>query len=288
MKMKLEKIAFIALCLATIFTLSSCFKKYDIKEQVVINPTIETTIDWTKIERATRETTTEVPLETITEESETTIYIEETTKATNEMTTETNATSTEETNKETEIESKIETEESNIEDLSLSNTSYVPKALLERAPDTNANILTNELTQMVENKGWTYGKSPISWVYVRPNTRIVSNYRPNGSLKYSIKGNAMSGEYGCFIPIFSNTNNVDEYYEGRFYCFDDYTKDTPNSFRWTNGLNDLKVEGFKVLDILKLKYPDLVELKKGLYQNLDEYINIVYVEELYEILNNNR
>lgn len=284
MKIKLEKITFIALCLVTIFTLSSCFKKYDIKEQVVINPTIETTIDWTKIEKATRETTTEMSLETITEESETTNYIEETTEATNEMTTEMNATSTEETNKETELETK----ESNIEDLSLSNTSYVPKALLERAPDTNANILTNELNQMVENKGWTYGKSPISWVYVRPNTRIVSNYRPNGSLKYSIKSNAMSGEYGCFIPIFSNTNNVDEYYEGRFYCFDDYTKDTPNSFRWTNGLNDLKVEGFKVLDILKLKYPDLVELKKGLYQNLDEYINIVYVEELYEILNNNR
>ena len=269
-------------CIVLVYMLSACFKPYEIDETIAINPTIKQTENFLKVDRVVKETTT---FETTTEieiytEEDTDIESSEIIDSSEETSLETEAVeTTQETIKETtkEIVEGIE---------SIGKKTFVPTAPNTPAPDKNQNILIEELTSIVENKGWTYGKSPVSWIYVRPNTKIVSNYRPNGSAKYAVKSKATSGEYGCYLPIFSDTNNVDEYYEGRFYCYDDYSKSTPDGFRFINGLDDFKLEGIKVLDILKYKYPEITELKRGLYINADKYINIVFVKDLYDILNN--
>ena len=284
MKNSLLRVGLSLSSLVVVILLSACFKPYEIDETIAINPTIAKPMDFAKVDRAVKETTTEeTTTEVITETEETelteTAYsIEETTKESIEETTTTEETTKESTKETTqEITNGVE---------SIGIRTFVPTAPNTPAPSKNPNILKDELTTMLEHKGWTYGKSPVSWIYVRPNTKLVSNYRPNGSAKYQIKSDATSGEYGCYLPIFSGTNNVDEYYEGRFYCYDDYSKSTPDGFRFTNGLEDFKIEGIKILDILKYKYPEMVEIKKGLYINGEEYINIVYVKDIYDILNN--
>lgn len=286
MKMTSMKKIMITMCLVAILLLNACFKPYVIEETMPINPTIARTMDFAKVDRAVKETTTIEPTteEETTETSELVESKEETTEeTTKEKTKESKEESTtlEETTKETTIAKEITY---GVESIGI--RTFVPTAPNTPAPDKNQNMLKDELDTMLSNKGWTYGKSPVSWIYVRPNTKIVSNYRPNGSVKYQIKSNATSGEYGCYLPIFSGTNNVDEYYEGRFYCYEDYSKSTPDGFRFTNGLEDFKIEGIKILDILKYKYPEMIELKKGLYMNGEDYINIVYVKDIYDILNN--
>ena len=279
MKNSLSRLLLSISSLMIVILLSACFKPY-----MPVNPTIMRTMDFAKVDRAvkettTEETTTEVIKETAeTELIETTESIDETTKESAEETT-----TVEETTKKT-VKETIKEITYGVESIGV--RTFVPTAPNTPAPNKNPNILKDDLTTMLNNKGWTYGKSPVSWIYVRPNTKIVSNYRPNGSVKYQITSDATSGEYGCYLPIFSGTNNVDEYYEGRFYCYDDYSKSTPDGFRFTNGLEDFKIEGIKILDILKYKYPEMLELKKGLYMNGEEYINIVYVKDIYDILNN--
>ena len=284
MKNSLSRLLLSISSLMIVILLYACFKPYVIEETMPVNPTIMRTMDFAKVDRAvkettTEETTTEVIKETAeTELIETTESIEETTKESAEETT-----TVEETTKET-VKETIKEITYGVESIGV--RTFVPTAPNTPAPNKNPNILKDDLTTMLNNKGWTYGKSPVSWIYVRPNTKIVSNYRPNGSVKYQITSDATSGEYGCYLPIFSGTNNVDEYYEGRFYCYGDYSKSTPDGFRFTNGLEDFKIEGIKILDILKYKYPEMLELKKGLYMNGEEYINIVYVKDIYDILNN--
>ena len=284
MKNSLSRLLLSISSLMIVILLSACFKPYVIEETMPVNPTIMRTMDFAKVDRAvkettTEETTTEVIKETAeTELIETTESIDETTKESAEETT-----TVEETTKKT-VKETIKEITYGVESIGV--RTFVPTAPNTPAPNKNPNILKDDLTTMLNNKGWTYGKSPVSWIYVRPNTKIVSNYRPNGSVKYQITSDATSGEYGCYLPIFSGTNNVDEYYEGRFYCYDDYSKSTPDGFRFTNGLEDFKIEGIKILDILKYKYPEMLELKKGLYMNGEEYINIVYVKDIYDILNN--
>lgn len=285
MKTKIIKKVAVALCLMTAFFLNACFKPYEINETVAITPTIARTLDFAKVDRAVKETTTIVMS---TEEDLTIESIEQIESSEIENTTEKiiEETTTQELKEETTTEVVVETTKEvagGVEFIGI--RTFVPTAQNTPAPYKNPNILKEELTTMVENKGWTYGKSPVSWIYVRPNTKIVSNYRPNGSEKYAVKSDATSGEYGCYLPIFSGSNNVDEYYEGRFYCYDDYSKSTPDGFRFTNGLEDFKIEGIKILDILKFKYPEMAEIKKGLYMNGEEYINIVYVKDVYDILN---
>ena len=284
MKNSLSRLLLSISSLMIVILLSACFKPYVIEETMPVNPTIMRTMDFAKVDRAVKETTTEETTTEVikeiaeTELIETTESIDETTKESAEETT-----TVEETTKET-VKETIKEITYGVESIGV--RTFVPTAPNTPAPNKNPNILKDDLTTMLNNKGWTYGKSPVSWIYVRPNTKIVSNYRPNGSIKYQITSDATSGEYGCYLPIFSGTNNVDEYYEGRFYCYDDYSKSTPDGFRFTNGLEDFKIEGIKILDILKYKYPEMLELKKGLYMNGEEYINIVYVKDIYDILNN--
>ena len=277
MKTKLIKEIIMTMCLMATLLLSACFKPYVIDETMAITPTIARTMDFAKVDRAVKETTT---IEPVTEAEITT---EEVTEVESIEVVESSEGTTEETIEETTQETSKEIV-GGVESIGI--RTFVPTAPNTPAPYKNPNILKDEITAMVENKGWTYGKAPVSWIYVRPNTKLVSNYRPNGSVKYAAKSEATSGEYGCYLPIFSGTNNVDEYYEGRFYCYDDYSKSTPDGFRFTNGLEDFKIEGIKILDILKYKYPEMVELKKGLYMNGEDYINNVYVKDIYDILNN--
>ena len=151
------------------------------------------------------------------------------------------------------------------------------------APYIDPAVIKAQLTEDVKTGYWTYGKSPITWVYVRPNTKLVSNYRPNGSPNFSINSNATSGDKGCFLPILTGTENASEYYEGRFFVFGDSSHD-PNSFRYINSLSDLVYKNVKVDEILRKKY-DIVKNTNGLLETNGTYINIVYVQELDSIIN---
>ena len=133
-----------------------------------------------------------------------------------------------------------------------------------------------------EKNKWIFGIIPVTWIYVEPNKQIVSNYKPNGSAKYSIPEGAMSGKDGCFLPIFSGTENYNKYFEGRFCCFED-TRHNPKNFKYTNTLKDVMYKGMSVYDILD-KYYQFDELENGLLDTDAGLINIIYASELNEIL----
>ena len=133
-----------------------------------------------------------------------------------------------------------------------------------------------------EKNKWRFGIIPVTWIYVEPNKQIVSNYKPNGSIKYSIPEGAMSGSSGCFLPIFSGTEDYNKYFEGRFCSFED-TRHNPREFKYTNTLKDVVYKGMSIYDILD-KYYKFDELENGLLDTEAGLINIVYASKLDEIL----
>ena len=143
--------------------------------------------------------------------------------------------------------------------------------------------LLEELNNLVVNKEWTYGMSPVEWVYIPPNVQIVSNYKPNSSNDYSIRARKMSGERGCYMPVLSKTEMLSNDYDGRLYCFDDYKKIPPTEFRFKNSLNDLKYSEMTIEEILSKAY-DLTKTSNGLLKIGDSFINVVYVTVLDDII----
>lgn len=136
---------------------------------------------------------------------------------------------------------------------------------------------------VIDLANWTYGVTPCEWIYVKENTQIISNYKPNTSKNFSVKSNRSSGSMGCFLPVFKKTENYGEDYEGRFYCFDDYSKIEPTDMAFANSLSDLTYGDEKVIDLLKRRY-DVKKETSNIYYINDTYINVIYVDELYEIL----
>ena len=136
----------------------------------------------------------------------------------------------------------------------------------------------------VSNVGtWQYGRTPCEWVYVEPGTHLVSNYRPNSSVKYSINSRVSSGDKGCYIPIFTSTEMKGDGFEARFYVFEDYSKDRPDNMLFSNTLDSLTYNGKTVEEIL-MNHKKLSKTANGILVDDNNYINIIYVTDLDEIL----
>lgn len=256
--------------------LVSCFKHKEL--DIVVYTTketekkIENVNDLNKIDRIIKET------------SETVVINLDETVETEELVSSDEENIDEIFGSETVVETENEVTEVQLNEAALEVAKNSESTLdMTPAPYIDPAVIKAQLTEDVKTGYWVYGKSPITWVYVRPNTKLVSNYRPNGSANFSIRSNANSGDKGCFLPILTGTENASEYYEGRFYVFGDSSHD-PNSFRYVNSLSDLVYKNVKVDEILRKKY-DLVKNTNGLLETNGTYINIVYVSELESIIN---
>ena len=134
-------------------------------------------------------------------------------------------------------------------------------------------------------KKWVYGRTPVEWVFVEANKQLVSNYKPNGSKKYAVTENASSGERGCFVPILSGTDNYGDNFEGRFFCFDDTTKD-PTNLPFSNKIADMSYDGKTVGEILG-KVMDITYTQYGIIETENGLLNVIYATDLDEIIKNN-
>ena len=131
--------------------------------------------------------------------------------------------------------------------------------------------------------GWKYGITPIIWKYVAPNTKLISNTKPNSSETFGNRVCATSGEYGCFIPCFAKNVPEGANWTGALCCFEEL-KDDPYNYTYETGLSDITYKDIKVSELL-LKNADATEVTIGLWTLNGEYINIIYVDELDEIIN---
>lgn len=143
----------------------------------------------------------------------------------------------------------------------------------------------SQIYSVMNSKKWTYGRTPVEWVFVEANKQLVSNYKPNGSKKYAVTENASSGERGCFVPILSGTENYGDNYEGRFFCFDDTTKD-PTNLPFTNKIADMLYDGRPVGEILG-KVMDITYTQYGIIETDKGLLNVIYATDLDEIIKNN-
>lgn len=132
---------------------------------------------------------------------------------------------------------------------------------------------------------WQYGMTPCEWVYIEPGIALVSNYRPNSSVHYSIKAKVSSGLKGCYIPVFTKTDMLGSDYDARLYVFEDYSKESPVNMLFSNTLNSLKYKDRSIEEILMSKM-NLTKTNNGLLRDGSNYINIVYVTDLDKLLEN--
>ena len=132
---------------------------------------------------------------------------------------------------------------------------------------------------------WEYGRTPLEWIYVAANYQIICNNRPNSSTHFSYKAQASTGELGCYIPIFTNSEAHGADYEGRFYSIEDYTKSPANEMSFSNKFENLLYGDYKIVDLLKEKY-EIGKISNGIWAANGEFINVVYVSELEEIIQN--
>lgn len=137
----------------------------------------------------------------------------------------------------------------------------------------------------MNKKKWVYGRTPVEWVFVEANKQLVSNYKPNGSKKYAVTSNASSGERGCFVPILSGTENYGDNFEGRFFCFDDTTKD-PTNLPFSNKIGEMLYDGKPVGEILS-KVMNITYTQHGIIETDKGLLNVIYATDLDEIIKNN-
>ena len=131
--------------------------------------------------------------------------------------------------------------------------------------------------------GWKYGITPIIWKYVAPNTKLISNTKPNSSETFGNRVCATSGEYGCFIPCFSKNVPEGENWTGAMCCFEELKED-PYNYTFETGLRELRYKDIPIAELLE-KNSDVTEVTIGLWTLNGEYINIIYCDELDEIIN---
>lgn len=136
----------------------------------------------------------------------------------------------------------------------------------------------------IDTSNWDYGSTPCEWIFVEPGVQIVSNVKPNGSANYSITKKVSSGLKGCYLPIFTKCDMVTNTMEGRFYCFEDYTRYQPNDLRFSNSLADLEYKGVSVEFLLTKGFPNIKKSEKGLLSVNGVYMNIIYVTDLDSII----
>mgnify|MGYP006916053788 CR=1 FL=1 len=153
----------------------------------------------------------------------------------------------------------------------------------ETASQKDDKVYDGELNVMNYLGNWKYGRTPCEWIFVEPNTQLISNYRPNSSVKYSINSRVSSGEKGCYIPIFIETEMKGDGFDARFYVYDDYTKGKPDDMLFSNTLDSLTYQGKTIEEIL-MSSKKLSKTKNGILVDHNNYINIVYVTDLDKIL----
>lgn len=136
---------------------------------------------------------------------------------------------------------------------------------------------------VVDLKAWEYGRTPIAWIYVAPNTQIISNNSPNRSANFGYKVGASSGSKGCYMTIFSKGECHGADWDGRLYCFEDYKKSTPEEMKFDTKFEDLKYGDYNVKELLSKRYK-LEEVTDGVFKANGVYINVIYVSELDDII----
>lgn len=136
---------------------------------------------------------------------------------------------------------------------------------------------------VVDLKAWEYGRTPIAWIYVAPNTQIISNNSPNRSANFGYKVGASSGSKGCYMTIFSKGECHGADWDGRLYCFEDYKKSTPEEMKFDTKFEDLKYGEYSVKELLSKRYK-LEEVTDGVFKANGAYINVIYVSELDDII----
>lgn len=178
------------------------------------------------------------------------------------------------------IEEKIENNKTVVEDGVEKNYIYsnVAKASIQ-----SNNIPCSE-KNVVDLASWKYGRTPAEWVYVLPNTQILSNSSPNKSSKFGYKVKASSGPKGCYMVAFTNCDEVKgSDYDGRLYCFEDYNKIPLDELKFNNKFEELQYGEYNVLELLKKRY-EMTDISKGIYMAGDVYVNVIYVDELDDII----
>lgn len=149
---------------------------------------------------------------------------------------------------------------------------YTSSLPVSKAKDVNLN-----------NGVWQYGRTPITWVFVKPNTQIISNNSPNMSKAFSYKVGASSGPKGCYMSIFSKGESFGDDWDGRLYTVEDYTKTPPERLDFDPIFDTLKYGDYNIKELLEKRYK-IEEVNEGLVKANDVYVNIIYVSELDEII----
>lgn len=136
---------------------------------------------------------------------------------------------------------------------------------------------------VIDLSGWEYGRTPITWIYVAPNTQIISNNSPNRSANFGYKLSASSGEKGCYMTIFSKGESHGADWDGRFYCFEDYKKTEPEDMMFDTKFEDLKYGEYNIKELLSKRYK-IEEVSDGVIKANGTYVNVIYVSELDDII----
>lgn len=137
----------------------------------------------------------------------------------------------------------------------------------------------------VELYDWEYGRTPITWVYVLPNTQLISNNSPNLSHHFSYKVGATSGSKGCYMSIFSKGESKGDDWDGRLYTVEDYTKSDPMNLDFDPIFDKLTYGEHNVKELLSKRY-NIEDVTPGLIKANGVYVNIVYISELDDIIAN--
>ena len=153
------------------------------------------------------------------------------------------------------------------------------------APRENYKSPSVQLSEanVVDTRYWEYGMTPITWVYVAPNTQIICNTSPNNSKNFAYKRGASSGSKGCYMTIFSRGEAFGSDFDGRLYSFEDYSKIQPETALFENKFSDLRYGDYSVMDLLSKKYK-IEEVTDSVVTANGTYVNVVYVSELDQII----
>lgn len=199
------------------------------------------------------------------------------------------------TEKETSIEEETSIKEESDANVDANYDEYVDNS--ESNQDSGFSLLKEEETEdciekhlslddiMGDNSDYfKYGMTPIKWVYIGPNKQLVSNNKPKSSQGYSIRKKTMSGEKGCFVPIYTaNTKNATDTYDARLLIFEDTTRDFLN-FEFKNKASELEYEGKSVLDIYKDAGHEVDETDNGILIVDGNFLNVIYITDLEKML----
>lgn len=186
-----------------------------------------------------------------------------------------------------------ETKTENTEETTIEETEEIvsKKALISNNPYSNYSTTKQQTTAIPVSKGkdiditngaWQYGRTPITWVFVKPNTQIISNNSPNMSQGFSYKAGASSGPKGCYMSIFSKCDTFGDDWDGRLYIVGDSSK-TPDRLDFDPVFDTLTYGEYNIKELLSKRY-ELEDVNPGLVKANGVYVNVIYVSELDEII----